>query len=340
MACRISRLIYGLGVLGAILLAPLPSPGQRMQPGMQGGGQGTSMTLGPATGSVARASLMVMVRDPSGGPIDLALVTIELMAGGTARQATTDMGRADFYDVGAGDYTVQVVSAGYETARQSVNVDPGGAIVSIVLRPSPNGALPGGSGPAAMPVLAPKAQKLLAKAAESLRAGKPADARHPLEQAFALAPGHPYVNFLYGVYSARMNDWAAAESYWQKALNIFPKHYASLLYLSDALLRENRAAEAVPHLNRAIEVDPGAWRPHAMLAQALLSQRQFEDAIKEADRALELGQTQAAGVEPLLARALVAQGDKERAITVLQNYLHDRPGDSAAQRMLDSLRAP
>ena len=77
-----------------------------------------------------------------------------------------------------------------------------------------------------------------------------------------------------------------------------------------------------------------------MLAQALLAQRHYDDSIQEAGRALDLGHAQAVSVEPLLAQALVAQGKKDRAITVLQNYLHDRPDDSVAQKMLDSLHAP
>ncbi|HKO04538.1 MAG TPA: tetratricopeptide repeat protein [Candidatus Acidoferrales bacterium] len=287
-----------------------------------------------------RASLMVMVRDPSGGPIDLALVTLEMAGGGMIGQARADVGRAEFSGLVPGDYTVQVTSNGYVTERQSVNLDAAGVILSITLRALPDGRASGASGPPAMPVLAPKAQKLAAKALQALRAGKPADARQPLEEAYRLAPGHPYVNFLYGVYSSRTNDWPGAELYWQRAISIFPKYVDPLLQLGDAMLRQNRPAEAVPYLNRAIEVEPTGWRPHAMMAQALSSQHQYDEAIKEADRALELGQSRAAGVEPILARALVAQGNKERAITVLQQYLRDRPDDSAAQRMLDSLRAP
>jgi len=46
----------------------------------------------------------------------------------------------------------------------------------------------------------------LAKALEALRANKPGDARSHLEAAFRMAPNHPAVNYLYGVYFLQMKD--------------------------------------------------------------------------------------------------------------------------------------
>jgi len=335
MTHQISRHLFGLGVLVAILFTPLHSFGQRT-PGPQDG----TLPSNWGSGGSTRGSVMVMVRDPSGGPIDIALVTLMNNFGELVGQARADAGRAEFGNLVPGDYTVKVISNGYETVEQLVNVNAAGTIASITLKAVSPGTASGASGPPAMPVLAPKVQKLAAKALEALRAGKPEDARQPLEEAFRLAPTHPYVNFLYGLYSLRTNDEPGAELHWQKAIEMFPKYVDPLLYLSDAMLHQNHPADAVPYLDRAIEAEPMAWRPHAMLAQALLAQHQNDDAIHQADRALELGHAQASSVQPILARALLAQGNKERAITVLQNYLHDRPSDSGAQKMLDSLRAP
>jgi len=335
MASRNSRHLLGLGVLVAILFTPLSSFGQRTPTNSQGGTMSTNAGMGGST----RGSLMVMVRDPSGGPIDLAFVTLLNNFGELVGQARADVGRAEFGNLNPGDYTVKVISNGYETAEQLVNVNAAGTIASITLKAVSPGTAAGASGPPAMPVLAPKIQKLAAKALEAVRAGKPEDARQPIEEAYRLAPGHPYVNFLYGLYLSRTNDWPGAELHWQTAIGMVAKYVDPLLYLSDDMLRQNRPADAVPYINRAIEADPAAWRPQAEMARALFNQRQYNDAVQHADRALELGHAQAVSVEPLLARALVAQGNKDRAITVLQNYLHDRPTDSDAQKMLDSLRA-
>ena len=337
MGGRNSRVYLGLGLLAAICLTPLfgagrtPASPQRGIPAPAGSSANTSDAIS--------ASLRVMVTEPNGEPAEMALVTLNMTTGGMLQQATTEVGQVEFDNLAPGEYSVQVISAGYQTVQETVNAISLGTILQVVLRPDPNGA-PGASGPPAMPVLAPKVQKLVAKAIEALRTGKTADARQPLEEAFRRAPNHPYVNFLYGIYFSQMNDKLEAEKCWEKAISVFPKYVDPLLYLGDAMVRDNRAADALPYLHRAVEAAPTAWRPHAILAQALLKQQKYDDAAPEAARALELGKAQAVSVQPLQARILAAQGHKEQAITVLQNYLHDRPADSAAQKMLDSLRTP
>ena len=62
------------------------------------------------------------------------------------------------------------------------------------------------------PVLAPKLQKELGKALEALRADKPAEARSHLDAVYRFAPNDPDANFLFGIYSAEMNDWVHAKS--------------------------------------------------------------------------------------------------------------------------------
>ncbi len=81
------------------------------------------------------------------------------------------------------------------------------------------------------PVLAPKLQKELGKALEALRADKPAEARSHLDAVYRSAPGDADANFLFGIYSAEMNDWVHAKSYWEKVLVLAPNHLSALLSL-------------------------------------------------------------------------------------------------------------
>src|SRR5258708_22895678 len=62
--------------------------------------------------------------------------------------------------------------------------------------------------------------------------------------------------------------------------------------------------------------------------------------MKEAERAWELGRGQAAIVQPLLAQCFAERGEKDRAISILQAYLKERPADAAAKKQLESLRNP
>src|SRR5439155_205482 len=175
-------------------------------------------------------------------------------------------------------------------------------------------------------LLAPKAQKELGKALEALRANKPGDAESHLEKAYRMAPNHPAVNYLYGVYFLQMKDQEKAKSYWTKALEFNPKHVSALLSLSEALMREQKLPDAESYVKRAVEADPNSWRAHAILADVFLKEDRPGEAGKEADRAVERGKGQAAMVQPLLARALMESGNKERAERVLKDYIQDSFG--------------
>jgi hypothetical protein len=105
------------------------------------------------------------------------------------------------------------------------------------------------------------------------------------------------------------------------------------------LLHDNKAADAMPLLNRAVEAEPSAWRAHAMLASANLRLGAIDDAIKESHYALELGHQDAAIVQRLLASALAKSGERERAIGVLQIYVHDHPADAQAKSDLDRIQS-
>lgn len=187
------------------------------------------------------------------------------------------------------------------------------------------------------PVLGPKLQKELGKALEALRANKPADARRHLDTVYRSAPGDADANFLFGVYSSLTNDWVRAKSYWEKVLAHSPNHLGALLSLGSVLMRESKPNEATQYLHRAVEAEPTAWRAHAVLADAYLRQGILDKCINQAERALELGHGQAVVVQPLLARALQLSGDRERAVLVLQSYLHEQPEDLAAVRLLKNL---
>ena len=188
-----------------------------------------------------------------------------------------------------------------------------------------------------LPVLAPKLQKELGKALEALQANKPAEARSHLDTVSGVAPNDANVNFLLGMYSAEMNDWVVARTYWEKVLAVNPSHLSALLALSYGLVHENKPGEAARYLNQAAEAEPTCWRIYALLAAARLREGLLDESIHQAERALELGHGQAEIVRPLLAQALQLQGDKGRAIQVLQTYLQNHPADAVAKEQLENL---
>src|SRR5207302_199919 len=143
------------------------------------------------------------------------------------------------------------------------------------------------------------------------------------------------VNYIFGLYASRLGDWEQAKSYWTKVLELLPDHVPATVSMSEALLRENKALEAMEYLVGAEKLDPSYWRTPAVLAEIALRAGSAEEAVLHAQRAMELGHDEAASVSPLLARALVA-----RATEVLRSYLKDHPEDLAARKQLEGLNAP
>ena len=319
--------------VGVVLLPsalwPIMASGQAAT-GTSKGSQGT----GSETVVVA-IDLNIHLEDPDGKTVQgQAVVTLTKLSGEFYRQETTRNGHVVFTFVAPTEYNVQVVAQAYQRTLKYVDAQSGKSVtdVSVEMRAVSAEDL---ALAARMSALKPKAQKELAKAMEELRANDLAKARTHLEAAHRMAPDHAEVNYLFGVYSSQAKDSEQARSYWTKTLELDPKHEGALLSLSQMLLSDNKASEALPLLNRAVAAEPSSWRAHAMLASAEIRLGLSKDAIREAERALELGQQQAAIVQRLLATALAKSGDRERALNVLQLYVNDHPADAEAKGDLE-----
>ena len=284
------------------------------------------------------ANAEIYVKGPKGEPIDRpAVVTLFRTAGQMYAQNTTRAGFVKFDHVARSEFTVEVVAPGYQTATKRFEVTGSAVTITLNLVPLEAEAAATSVG---FYALAPKAQREVAKAMEDLRAKKPNDARKHLEAAQKMAPTSAEIEYLFGLYSSQLNDQLQAKSHWMKTLELNPKHLSALLEVGQGLLQQNQSAEAMPYLTRAAEAEPFSWRAHALLAEALVFQHQNEEAVKQAERAIQLDRERAVIVQPLLARALFARGDRDEAIKVLQAYVQTHPADAAASKDLETLRNP
>jgi len=266
----------------------------------------------------------------------MAVVTLVARTWQILCQGTTLGVNVQFKGVAATEYTIKVVAPGYESvAREIDGYSARVSTITIDMRRASNGKTGAGS---LQIILAPKAQKELGKALEALRVNKLEQARTHLEAAYRKAPNHPAVNYLFGVYFRQMQDLEKAMGFWTKTLEFDPNHALALLSLSEALVRETRLEEAETYVRRAVEADPSSWRAHAIRADVLLKEGLAGDAIKEANHALELGHGQATSVQPLLALALAENGDREGAVSVLEEYVRDYPNDGSARKQLEGLQ--
>jgi len=315
---RPSRLLWLLRRLGFVLLA------------LASQSSSTVAQLGQA--------ITIYVRAPDGSVFSqIAEVALIDAFGQTIEHANTIGGRTEFLNVKEGTYTLEVTCAGYEKHAETVQVDSTGGGVFIATMRAIQDARKNAAAAPGPPILAPKAQKELAKGQEALRDKDWKLAQQHLDAAYKLVPNNPDVNYLFGYYWAQVDDWTKAKSYWEKSLSMAPEHSGALLGLSEANMREGKYAEAIPLLNRLSEVSSTSWRPHAMLAEAYLHQKMLPESIVEAERALELGKGAALSVEPVLVHALVLHGERPRAIETLRIHVQAYPSDARSKKLLEAL---
>ena len=287
------------------------------------------------------ASLVVSVRMPDGSPLDTpAVVNLYTFSGTPAGIGVFRSGTAEFTNLAPASYTLEIVAAGYQRVNENVQILNWGARTQLSITLIPESVV---SPPPGSPILAPNAEKEVTKALEDLRANKADDARKHLEKASHMAPSHPDVSYLWGMYYAQVKDFAKAKLYWEKAVQISPRHVFSLAALAQIALQNSEYPAATDYLLRASEAAPSQWRYHERLAETYLNQRQYEQAQKHAQRALELGKERAAETQFVLAQAFLQRNDPQAAMKALTAFLASRPpGPRAveAQKLLDTLLKP
>jgi tetratricopeptide (TPR) repeat protein len=311
----------------------------------QGNGSGMVVNTplsGGLTRSIAIIALDLQIKGPNGAPIEgTAMVTMTKLDGQIYSQSTAKAGYLRINEVPQSEYNVLVVAPGFGRVTKLIDTHAQGTTlmkVTIELQPAPEGE--DAVTDTELAALAPKAQKAIGKAIESLRSNKMPEARTHLETAYRVAPSSAEVNYLFGVYSLQMSDRVQAKAYWTRSLELYPNHYRALLSLGQTLLDENKSGEALPYLKRAVRAEPSSWRAHAIYADACLRQGSQDEAVKQAERALELGHGQAAVVQRYLAAALARRGEKNKAIGVLQKYVQEHPADTPAKKQLENLQLP
>jgi tetratricopeptide (TPR) repeat protein len=286
-------------------------------------------------------TLVVSVRMPDGSPLDIpAIVNLYAFSGTPAGIGVFRSGTAEFTNLAPASYTLDIIAAGYKRLTENVQILTAGERQQLSISLTPESASSEASAPPGDPILAPNAQKEVTKALEDLRDKKSDDARKHLEKASHLAPSHPDVTYLWGMYYAQVKDFANAKVYWEKTVQISPRHVFSLAALAQLALQTSDYPTATGYLLRASEAAPSGWRYHEQLAEAYLNQQQNEQAQKHAERALDLGKERAAGAHYVLARIFLPD-NPARALKQLDAFLASQPSGSRAieaRKLIDTLQ--
>jgi Flp pilus assembly protein TadD len=286
------------------------------------------------------AVISVNVRDNSGSPISIPAVVKLFHAGGMPNgQSSTVRGRAIFLPKNLGHFTVVVEAPGYKTAHEEVSVPiPEKVEVDVYLQPEGDTTTVGLTGG---PVLAPRAKEILNKALQALLANNLEEADRRLREAMRLAPGHPDVLYLQGIFYLRRNQWAEAQSVLEKATQIDPKHARALAALGTALSNQGKYDLAIAPLEQSVRLSRASWETHWTLAKAYYYHKQYPQALKTSQQALTESNGKAPEIALLVAQSLSANGRYEDCAQTLRDFLKnhaDLPEAATAQRWLTRLK--
>jgi Flp pilus assembly protein TadD len=281
--------------------------------------------------SANTSEMIVYVRAPTGEPLNVPAIVQLFRWDGTPHDRTTAQGITPvvFSSLGPGGYYVEVQAPGFQTTREEATVViPVTAEVHVYMRPETSAAVSTiAAGP---PILAPKAGKEVEKGLEALRTNNLKEAQKRLDRAAELAPGHPDVFYLVGVLYVRLDDLAKARSALEKATQLDPNHARALAALGTVLSNQGEYGAAIPILEKAVALNDHAWETQWTLASAEYRQRRFEQARAHAQQALSTAQGKAPEIQLLLAQALAALGQRERAAQELESFLRSHPEHAKA----------
>jgi tetratricopeptide (TPR) repeat protein len=122
----------------------------------------------------------------------------------------------------------------------------------------------------------------------ALAAGDLVEAENELQRANAYIPDNPEANLALGNVLLAQGDRAGARARYDVVLALDPGHKRALNNRGVAALDDNQPGEAETFFRRALEQEPDSGTTRYLLAKALLAQGNSNGAMTEIDRALTL----------------------------------------------------
>ena len=146
----------------------------------------------------------------------------------------------------------------------------------------------------------------------------------------------PRVPLWRGVIAMRQGHLAEADRHLQRALQRAPEDPDVLLYLGILQAQSGRLVQSLATLQKLLHAHPGHGQAWIQLALAEVQLGLPGHAIDHLEQARVAG-AEAPFVLNLLARLLARQGERERAVRVLQRSLRLEPDQEEAVRLLETL---
>ena len=147
------------------------------------------------------------------------------------------------------------------------------------------------------------------KAAYAAR--KYSDATAIFERYTGRRPENAWGHYMLGLSAWKSGDLAKAESAFEKALSIDPRHIKSYVNVSRVFIDQKRYDEAVDRLTRAADIEPSSTEVQRLLGRAYHAQGKTDEAVEAYRRAIELNELDAWSMNNLGLVFLEAQRAEE-----------------------------
>lgn len=262
---------------------------------------------------------------------------------------TDTMGRFELRDLRTlVTYRITVESDDQNWATTTVSFIPSGLNPRLNIFLQPLRKDPGTSGPGTVSANAlqqrvpPEASKEFEKAVKLIRKNDYASAQPLLERAVEIYPSYIDARNELAVTLMRENKLDAAETHLRVALEVDPVAVRPLMNLGLCLSRQQRFQDALLVLEKAVQLTAGEPSGHLLLGVALLKTGKYDEAEVALRKAYELGGKSVAQAQYYLAEVYIQQHDFARAISALEIYLRDNPGDPNSPQLrkhIERLRA-
>jgi tetratricopeptide repeat protein len=281
-----SKRAFALLLLPALLATtPFSAPAQRTPPpgaGAQGGGLPALLV-----------NVVVSVRETGGMPLQgSAFVKLSSDFSGVHLTAPTrDGGAATFASIRAGDYQIEVSSAGYKTTTEQASILPSFSSFNVYVYIAPESAPGAGNAPPGGTIMTPHLQSEIDKGLDKMRHQQFDAARSHFDKAAKIAPSNPDVQYLLGMLEYYQQHYDLARPKLEAAIAIYPSHERALVTLGEIELRTGQASLAARTLEKAYLVNGADWHTHYLLAFAYAELKEFDKARPHAQRAAELART-------------------------------------------------
>jgi Flp pilus assembly protein TadD len=153
------------------------------------------------------------------------------------------------------------------------------------------------------------------------------------EHTLAVAPPSVAIEDSLGYALQRSGRLDEAAAHFEKALQIKPDDYMSLLYMGVARFYQGRVPEAIEHAQAAIRLQPDSAKAHNLLGMALANQNRNDAALAELRRASELAPTDAE-IRNGLGTVLARLGRVPEAVEEFHEAVRLDPNNAAAHANL------